>query len=202
MRPQPRGIAGSRGPTSGLTSHEIAADVAAVVSELGNGRAVLLGPAVASTVATDYPELAVVVVLAASQVPRTPPNVSTTPFLIANATVPEVERLATLRRAFFPSGHDAGIWLAGWYSDTLKMQREAAAAMPLSVYRACGRVPVLEVFGAYDPFRPTEFWASSALSGATGSHRSSLTMHRTRCFPKQPELVADTVRPWEARFKP
>ncbi len=104
LRPQPRGIAGSRGPTSGLTSHDIAADVAAVVSELGNGRAVLLGPAVASTVATDYPELAVVVVLAASQVPRTPPNVSTTPFLIANATFPDRKRdRAGSRAACYPA---------------------------------------------------------------------------------------------------
>ena len=46
LRPQQRGIAGSTGPMSGVTLHDLADDVAAVIRALGGGvRAVLLGHA-------------------------------------------------------------------------------------------------------------------------------------------------------------
>jgi hypothetical protein len=36
-------------------------------------------------------------------------------------TLPDAERLAALRLAFFAPGHSASIWLTGWYPDTLRM---------------------------------------------------------------------------------
>ena len=61
LRPQPRGVAGSRGPMTGVTLHDLADDVAAVIRTLGGGRAVLLGHAfghaVSRMLATDHPDL-------------------------------------------------------------------------------------------------------------------------------------------------
>ena len=71
LRPQPRGIAGCTGPMSGVTLHDMADDIAAVIRDLGGGRAVLLGHAfghaLSRMVATDHPDLVTAVILAASQ---------------------------------------------------------------------------------------------------------------------------------------
>ena len=156
LRPQPRGVAGSRGPMTGVTLHDLADDVAAVIQTLGGGRAVLLGHAfghaVSRMVATDHPDLVTAVILAASQASKVPPEIASTPLLAGDLSRPEAERLEALRRAFFAPGHDARPWLARWYPATLRMQHEAAQAVPLSVYWACGQAPMLEVFDALDPF--------------------------------------------------
>jgi pimeloyl-ACP methyl ester carboxylesterase len=45
LRPQPRGIAESRGNMTGVTFHELAADIAWVIRELGGDNAIVLGHA-------------------------------------------------------------------------------------------------------------------------------------------------------------
>ncbi len=45
LRPQPRGIAGSVGPTEGLSLHDLAGDVTLCLRTLCDDRAVLLGHA-------------------------------------------------------------------------------------------------------------------------------------------------------------
>src|SRR5262245_42699971 len=61
LRPQPRGIGGSRGPLAGIDLHDCAADVAAVIAQGNNGPAFVVGHAfgnrVARMLATDRPEL-------------------------------------------------------------------------------------------------------------------------------------------------
>ena len=59
VRPQPRGIGASTGPTTGLTLHDLGNDIAAVIRALDNGPATLVGHAlgsrIARVVATDHP---------------------------------------------------------------------------------------------------------------------------------------------------
>jgi len=61
LRPQPRGIGGSTGPMKGLTLHDLARDVAAVIEHERAGPAVVVGHAfgnwVARMTAVDHPEL-------------------------------------------------------------------------------------------------------------------------------------------------
>ena len=71
LRPQPRGILGSRGLlTGGITQHDFARDVAEVIRQLGGGRAVVAGHAygnwVARQTATDWPDLVRGVILVAA----------------------------------------------------------------------------------------------------------------------------------------
>ena len=60
LRPQPRGIGASRGPMTGITLHDFANDIAAVIRHYGDA-AVLVGHAygnwVARMTATDHPDL-------------------------------------------------------------------------------------------------------------------------------------------------
>ncbi|MGA9868421.1 MAG: alpha/beta hydrolase, partial [Acetobacteraceae bacterium] len=61
LRPQPRGMGGSTGKLKGLTLHDYARDVAAVIEHQRAGPAVVLGHAfgqwVARTLASDRPDL-------------------------------------------------------------------------------------------------------------------------------------------------
>lgn len=144
LRPQPRGVGRSAGPMSGLTMRDLAADVTAVIRKIANGPAVLLGHAfgnmLARLVATDHPELAKAVILAAAEASVLDDAVKQTPFIAGDPTQPRDERLAALRKAFFAPGHDPSVWLSGWYPQTLAMQRAAAAAVPFSQYWACGTI--------------------------------------------------------------
>lgn len=200
LRPQPRGVGGSKGPMAGVTLHDLADDVAAVIEDLGGGRAVLLGQAfgqaLSRVVATDHPDLVEAVVLAASQASKVPPDIATTPFIAGDPTRSEAERLDVLRRAFFAPGHDARPWLAGWHPETLKMQHEAAKAVPLPGYWACGHAPMLEVFGAVDPFKPQAYWQE--LRDQFGDRVTSMVIEDAShaLFPEQPDRVAEAVLPW------
>ena len=203
LRPQPRGVAASRGPMTGVTLYDLADDVAAVIQALGGGRAVLLGHAfghaLSRIVATNHPDLVTAVVLAASQASRVPSDVAETPFVAGDLARTEAERLEALRRAFFAPGHDARPWLAGWRPATLQMQRQAAEAVPLSAYWACGRAPMLEMFGAHDPFKPRAYWQE--LRDGFGERVTSVVIEDAShaLFPEQPRRVAEALLPFLAR---
>ena len=61
LRPQPRGVGGSNGKMEGASLHDLAADIAAVITAEGGGRAVILGHAfghfVARMTAVDFATL-------------------------------------------------------------------------------------------------------------------------------------------------
>ncbi|MDP3715361.1 MAG: alpha/beta fold hydrolase, partial [Burkholderiales bacterium] len=68
--PEPRGLGGSSGPLKGITLHDFAADIAAVIRHDGGEPTVVAGHAfgnfVARAFAADYPELTRAVVLLAA----------------------------------------------------------------------------------------------------------------------------------------
>src|ERR1700730_9098467 len=120
LRPQPRGIGASTGPMAGLTLHDFAADIAAVIEHEGTGPAVVVGHAyghfVAGTLATDRPDLVRGVVLAAASAGKVPPGVqepSVSPEVreaiekSGDLSLPEADRLRYLQFALFAPRHDA-----------------------------------------------------------------------------------------------
>jgi pimeloyl-ACP methyl ester carboxylesterase len=132
LRPQPRGIAQSTGPMTGVTLADLADDIAQVIGKLGNGPAVVLGHAfgnfIARAVATDHPGQVSAVILAAASGRNVPPEVNAAPFRAGDPTWPGKERLATLKQAFFAPGHNPSTWLDGWYPRSLRMQHAAVTA--------------------------------------------------------------------------
>ena len=206
LRPQPRGVAGSKGPMTGLTLHDLANDAALCIRAFGPGPAVMLGHAfgnvLARVVTTDHPDLVTAVVLAAAEASKVPEEVSRTPFIAGDPSVPEAERLAALRQAFFAPGHDPRIWLDGWYPATLKMEQEAVKASGLKDSLACGIVPLLQVIAEHDPFTPEPYW--NEMRDQFGDR---VTVARIKdashaLFPEQPDAVAAAVLPWAARHRP
>jgi pimeloyl-ACP methyl ester carboxylesterase len=210
LRPQPRGIARSTGPMTGITLGDLGADIAGVIGKLGNGPAVVLGHAfgnfVGRALATDHQGAVSALILAAASGEDIPPEINSAPFRAGDLTLPESERLAALKLAFFAPGHDPSVWLTGWYPETLRMQRAAAAASgstaggaagstgsQLSRYRTAGTVPILEITAEYDPFLPKEQWG--LLRSQLGPRVTSTVIAGAShaLFPEQPRAVADAV---------
>ncbi len=83
LRPQPRGIARSAGPMTGVVLDDLGDDIARVIDHLGRGRAVVLGHAfgnfVARNLATNHPEKVSAVILAAAAGRMIPPEISSSP---------------------------------------------------------------------------------------------------------------------------
>ena len=206
LRPQPRGVAGSRGPMTGVTLRNLADDIASTIRTLGNGPAVLLGHAfghaLSCMVATDHPDVVKAVVLAAGQASEVAEEVARTPFIAGDPGLPNAIRLKALGKGFFAPGHDAIAWLDGWHPETLAMQHAAAQAVPRGVYRACGDVPLLEVFGAHDPFKPRPYW--DEMRERFGDRVVSVVIDDAShaLFPEQPDRVAKAVMSWLTRIEP
>lgn len=161
-RPEPRGIAPSTGPMTGVTFHDFAADFAAVIEAeraAGTGRpAIVAGHAygtwIARTLASDRPDLIDGVVLLASGARAWPAQLSAAITAINDpATAPE-DRLAALRLGFFAEGNDATEWLDGWHPAVVASQRAARAATAQEDWWATGVAPILDLMGGADPFRP------------------------------------------------
>lgn len=159
LRPTPRGMGRSTGSLKGLTLHLLAADIAAAIRALGQGRpAVLLGHAaghfVARVVDLDHPTLVRGIVVAAAAARVFPPEVANSVDLIADPRRPRAERLMHLRRAFFAPGSDPRPWLDGWHAALGPAYRAAARVPDKSRWWPVSHAPILDLQAADDPWRP------------------------------------------------
>jgi pimeloyl-ACP methyl ester carboxylesterase len=158
LRPQPRGMHASKGPLKDITLHDLARDIAEVITRENAGPAVIVGHAygnwVARMTAVDHPQLVRGVVLAAAAAKKFPPRLSTLVSKSADESVPEAERLAAMQEIFFASGNDPKIWLKGWWKEASEGQRIAAANVKQSDWWAAGNVPLFDLQAGIDPFHP------------------------------------------------
>jgi pimeloyl-ACP methyl ester carboxylesterase len=157
LRPQPRGIGRSKGPMTGIDLHDYARDVAAAIEHAAGGPAFVVGHAfgnrVARLLATVRPDLVRAVSLVAANVGRdpSPPNVRAAIRNSADPLLPDAERLAALRFAFFAPGNDATSWLRGWHPDVLAAERIAGDKTSRDEDYAAGNAPVLYLQPDHDP---------------------------------------------------
>jgi pimeloyl-ACP methyl ester carboxylesterase len=210
-RPQPRGIGGSTGPMQGITLHDLAADIAAVIEALSGGGgapAVIAGHAfgnfVARTLATDRPNLVAGVVLLAASVGKPPPGEVLFEPAIREAilgsgdpSLPTEIRLRHLRTAFFAAGNDPTVWLGGWHPDTKRSQSAASAATPADDYFLCGTAPVLDVQAEQDTVAPRKF--AGYLRTQLGPDRVTTVVipgAGHALLPERPALVVEAMVPW------
>ena len=206
LRPQPRGMHASTGPLDGITLHDMAGDVAAVIEAEHAGPAVVIGHAygnwVARMLATDRPGLVRGVVLAAAAAKSYPPGLSVAVTKVADPTVPEAERRQFLQQAFFAPGHDPAAWLTGWYPAASRSQRDAAERTPQAVWWAGGTAPLLDLQAGSDPFKPPS--SRGELRDEFGARVTVVVVPGTShaLLPEAPEAVADAVVAWVHRLKP
>jgi pimeloyl-ACP methyl ester carboxylesterase len=207
LRPQPRGIGASVGPMEGVSLHDLAADVAAVIAELGDGRAVVLGHAfghfVARMTAVDFPDRVRGVVLAAAAASTYRPEIAATPRRAADFSLSEAERLAALRLGFFVPGHDPTHWLTGWYPATQRMQIDSQEKQGVrrEDWWHAGTAPFLELIPESDPFKPPAQWGE--MRAAFGDRVATVIIHDAShaLFPEQPEAVAAAILQWMRRLR-
>jgi len=207
LRPQPRGIGASTGPMTGLTLHDFAADIAAVIEHERKGPAVVVGHAyghfVARTLATDQPDLVRGVVLAAASAGKVPPGVhepSVTPEVreaiekSGDISLQEADRLRYLQFAFFAPGHDPHIWLGGWHPETEKAENAASRATPVDDWFACGTARILDLQAENDAVAPRKF--AGVLKAALGDRVTVVVIPNAghALVPEQPEAMASHRR--------
>ncbi|HEY2050136.1 MAG TPA: alpha/beta hydrolase [Caulobacteraceae bacterium] len=201
IQPQPRGIGGSEGPPP-VSLFDLAADVAAVISALGLGRAHLVGHAfgnrVARATAARFQPMAESVILLAGggEVPIPPEVSAAIRGCLAEGRKPDAERLVDLRTAFFAKGADPSIWLRGWNSEAAAHQQAANRATPLGDWWRAGEARVLLVQASEDPVAPAG--NAEALRRDIGGRLSLVTLaHASHAIlPEQPAAVASVVTAW------
>jgi pimeloyl-ACP methyl ester carboxylesterase len=197
LRPQPRGIAGTTGPMTAVGFEDMARDVAAVIDALADGPAAILGHAfgnfVARATAVHHPDKVAGVILAAASGKTVDPEVNSAPLRAGNLALPDDQRLAALRLAFFAPGHDASSWLTGWYPDTLAMQVDCTRRADVERYWGAGDVPVFEIIAALDPFHQRDEWDD--LRDRYGARVTTTVIPDAShaLFPEQPRAVANAI---------
>lgn len=201
LRPQPRGIGGSTGPMRDITLHDLANDIAAVIQVEAKQPAVIVGHAfgnwVARTTSVDHPELVRGVVIVAAAAKQYPPGLSEHVDRSADVSLPDAERLKSLQYAFFAPGHDASVWLRGWYPEANESQRLAGKATRQSDWWSGGRAPMLDLQAGQDPFKPEstrnevkdEFGDRVTLVVIPGAGHALV--------PEAPAAVVDAIARWE-----
>lgn len=199
LRPQPRGLGASRGPMHGITLHDYARDMAAVIEADGGRPAVMAGHAfgnfVARTTAADFPRLVrAVVLLGATHVWPVPPDVRASIKGSHDMSAPEEERLRCLRHAFFAPMNDPRVWLDGWNEEVMHAERAATDATPREEWWHAGTAPILDVQPSHDVMTPPE--TRDRYVKELGAHRVTTTLIEGAghaLLPEQPEAVAKAL---------
>ncbi len=200
LRPQPRGTGASTGPMNGLTLHDFARDVAAVIEHARGGPAVVVGHAfgnwIARMTAADHPQLVRGVAILAAAAKTYPGALTEAVTRSADVTLPDAERLKYLRSTFFAPGHDASVWLQGWYPEVNASQFAAGRATKQDEWWGSGTAPLLDLQAALDPFKPRE--TANELKDELGERVSIVVIPNAShaLIPEQPAAVVEAIVAW------
>ena len=194
--PQPRGIGASCGPLNGITLHDYARDVAAVIEADGGGPSLIAGHAfgnfVARTMAADCPQLTrAIALLAATHVWPLPSDVRDSINKSHQMALPEDLRLRHLQHAFFAPGNDPRVWLEGWDEAVMLAERAATEATPKPEWWNAGAAPVLDLVPENDVCTPAD--SRERYLTEFGAHRVTLMLVPRAghaLLPEQPAAVA------------
>jgi pimeloyl-ACP methyl ester carboxylesterase len=146
-----------------LSLHDFAGDVAAVLDQEKTGPVVVVGHAWGSQparmLAANRPDLVLALVMAAASAGKLLPDTAEKPFSrlraeidgAGNPSLSDDERLVCLQKAFFAPGHDASVWLDGWFQEAHEAQSHARTHTPIDDYFSGGKtVPILDLQAEYD----------------------------------------------------
>lgn len=196
IRPEPRGIGGSKGPMKGLTLRDLAAD--ALATAPADGPLVVVGHAfgqrVARMMATQYPQrVKTVIMLAAGGKAPMKPGALEALTAVFDEKLPHDKHIAAVKFAFFADGNDPSSWDKGWYGEVAEMQAAATKAQPVTEWWGAGQASLLVVQGLQDTVAPTE---NGRMIKAEFSERA--TLHEIdgaghAMLPERPQQVAKIV---------
>jgi pimeloyl-ACP methyl ester carboxylesterase len=205
LRPQPRGYGRSAGPMEKLTLHDFAKDVAVVIERENSGPAILAGHAfghfVAKMTAVDFFKLVRGVILIGAAQKTPDPEVQRSVAIATDPAQPEAERLKHLRIVFFAPGNDARPWLTGFHANVRAAEIIARDATPQKEYYAAGNVPLLDIQGENDPYKPPS--ARNELVEEFGAKRVTVVRVPNAAHAiivEQPKAVADAVVAWSRKL--
>lgn len=206
LRPQARGIGCSAGPMQDITLHDIARDVAAIIENLGEGPAVLVGHAfgnqVARMTAVDYPRRVRGVVLAAAAAKGPiPAELGQALRKSADPSLPDSERLQALQFAFFAPGHDPSSWLRGWHREAMQAQGVALGNTRPEEWWSGGKAPILDLQAALDPWRRHETVNELKVEFGKRVTVAVISAASHALIPEQPATVVSTIVAWASRCK-
>jgi pimeloyl-ACP methyl ester carboxylesterase len=204
LRPQPRGAGKSTGPLEGIRMQDLARDVAHVIAREKAGPAVIAGHAygnwVARMTATDHPALVRGIALMAAAARTFPDELRAVVQQSADASLPDEQRLAALRKGFFLPAHDASVWLRGWAPAANKAQGVAASATKQAEYWQAGTVPMLDLVPDRDPFKPKEKWNESREEFGERVSVVVIANASHALIPEQPGSVVNAIVAWIAKL--
>ncbi|MBM3547055.1 MAG: alpha/beta hydrolase [Alphaproteobacteria bacterium] len=155
-----RGVGESTGPLDGITFHDLAKDVIAVIDKVGGAPVALIGHAfgnrIARTLAADRPDLvSCVVMLGASGKVQPSPEIAAAIRIAQSMHLPRKDREAAVRLAWVGPGRDPSGWLdENWSQPFIKGAMAAAERTPLSEFWTAGKAPILIVQGLADVSAP------------------------------------------------
>ena len=205
LRPHPRGFGRSVGPMEKLTLHDLARDVATVIEHENSGPAILAGHAfghfVAKMTAVDFPRRVRGVILVGAAQKNPDPEVQRSVAIASDPSQPKAERLKHLKIVFFAPGNDAKLWLTGFHANVRAAEIIARDATPQKEYYAAGNVPLLDIQGEDDPYKPPS--ARNELVDEFGAKRVTVVRipHAAHAIiVEQPNAVADAIITWSRRL--
>jgi pimeloyl-ACP methyl ester carboxylesterase len=205
LRPQPRGVGASVGPMQGISYHDFARDIAAVIEDQGGRPAVMVGHAFGNQVsrmtAVDYPDLVRGVVLAAAAAKGpSPQELRQALGRSADLSLPDSDRLSSLQLAFFAPGHDPSPWLRGWHRETMECQRIAIGNTSQDEWFSAGTAPILDLQAALDPWRPRD--RADELKNELGDRVTLAVIPDAShaLIPEQPVAVVNEIVAWVGRL--
>ncbi len=155
-----RGSGASTGKLDGISLHDLAADVAAVVTQLGIGPVHVAGHAfgnrVARCLAADHPQLVRGVILLAAG-GRVEPDAETREAgrKLARTDISEAERLAAMRQVYLSPHSDPDLIRQVEQPPTVTLAHAAAAKQtPIEEWWSGGQAPMLVIQGQDDRMAP------------------------------------------------
>ncbi len=205
LRPQPRGAGKSSGPTENIRMQDLAQDVATVIARENSGPAVIAGHAygnwVARMTATDHPALVRGIILIAAAAKTFPDELRVVVQKSGDPKASREERLESLQKGFFKSGHDPSVWLKGWAPEANRIQGVASTNTKQAEYWQAGTVPLLDVVPDSDPFKPKDKWYESREEFGDRVTVSIIADASHALVPEQPAAVGAAIVDWIKKLK-
>ncbi len=193
-----QGAGRSSRPEKGLDFRAVAADVAAVITRLADGRAHVVGHALGNTVARATATWHAPLVRTVTTMPAGGHNIADFPLdprvmhhfpRCHDDGLSEAERLESLEIVFFAPGNDAHCWLGGWHPQASAVS-QAMQGSSCDEWADAGSAPVLIVQPLQDAMLPRIAGRQLALRLGDRAQYVEIPNCGHAILPEQPELVA------------